>query len=64
MCKETDIDYCNECGGFIKFDTRFVLTSSPEKYKGTCKSCGNVTYAFCSDVIRHVEMHKGNYYVK
>ena len=42
--------YCKSCGGFIEYDKSIVLPSEPPKYKGTCKSCGEICYKLCTDM--------------
>lgn len=40
-------DYCKNCGGFIKWDKHVILLSTPPKYRGHCKDCGDVVTEFC-----------------
>ena len=56
MNKETD--YCKECGGFIEWDKSSQLMTSPTKYKGECKSCGEIHYEFCYKVNKDEESCK------
>lgn len=50
MDNKEDKKYCKACGGFIKYDKTSRLLSSPPKYKGVCKDCGNFVYTKCSEV--------------
>ena len=50
MNEKHDNNYCTECGGFVEYETCFVLLTSPPKYKGRCSNCGNISYEFCSNV--------------
>jgi hypothetical protein len=45
-----DCLYCKKCGGFIEYNRRQILLSSPPKYNGKCKDCGNHTYGIMKDV--------------
>ena len=42
--------FCKKCGGFIEYDKSRRLLSSPAKYKGECKECGNIHYTHCHKV--------------
>lgn len=50
--------YCKECGGFVEYETRIQLTSSPPKYAGKCSDCGAGYYTHCHKVVEALEQCK------